>query len=60
MYKHPFIEGDIILEINGERVDKDNSLLKLVQQYSVGDNIDLKILSGGKEKTVKVTLEESK
>ncbi len=53
-------ENDIILEINGTRVDANNSLVALIQQYNVGDAIDFKILSKGNEKTVKMTLEESK
>lgn len=53
-------ENDIVLEVNGEKVDQNNSLVKLVQQYNVGDTIDLKISSKGSEKTVKVKLEESK
>ena len=53
-------ENDIILEVNGERIDANNSLITLIQQYNVGDKIDLKIMSGGKEKTVSITLEEMK
>lgn len=53
-------ENDIILEINGEKIDQNNSLVNLIQQYKVGDSITLKVLSGGKEKEVKVVLEEGK
>lgn len=53
-------ENDIILEINGEKIDDNNSLVSLIQQYNVGDTVEFKVLSGGKEKTVKVTLEEMK
>lgn len=53
-------ENDVILEVNGERVDSDHGLVSLVQEHNVGDKIDLKILSEGKEKTVSVTLEEAK
>jgi len=58
--KAGLVENDIILEINGEKLDQNNSLLKLVQQYKVGDEIELKVLSKGKEKTVKLKLEASK
>ena len=58
--KAGIVENDIILEINGEKITEDNSLLTLVQQYKVGDKITLKVLSSGKEKEVSVTLEESK
>jgi len=53
-------ENDIILEVNGEKIDQNNSLIKLVQQYKVGNEIELKVLSQGKEKTVKIKLEEGK
>jgi serine protease Do len=53
-------ENDIILEVNGEKIDENNGLIKLVQQYDVGDTVELKILSKGQEKTVKVKLEEGK
>jgi S1-C subfamily serine protease len=58
--KAGIVENDIILEVNGEKVDESNGLVKLIQEYHVGDTIDLKILSKGKEKTVKVKLEEGK
>jgi len=49
---------DIILEINGKKIDQNNSLSNVIQQYNVGDQISLKILRDGKEITVPVTLEE--
>lgn len=53
-------ENDIILEVNGVKIDQNNSLLSLVQQYKIGDIVTLKVLSKGATKEVKVTLEESK
>ncbi|OGD65618.1 hypothetical protein A2215_03300 [Candidatus Berkelbacteria bacterium RIFOXYA2_FULL_43_10] len=53
-------ENDVILEVNGERIDSDHGLVSLIQEYNVGDKVDLKIFSDGKEKTVSVTLEEAK
>ncbi len=52
-------ENDIILSVNGTKIDQNNSLLSLVQQYKVGDSITLSVLSKGKTKDVKVTLEKS-
>lgn len=52
--------GDIILEVDGTKIDENNSLLTLIQKYNVGDTVTLKILSGSDTKEVKVTLEESK
>jgi len=53
-------ENDIILEINGTKIDENNTVVALLQKYKVGDQVDVKVNSGGKEKTVKVTLEERK
>lgn len=49
---------DIILEINGKKISQGYSLASLIQEYSVGDVITLKILRDGKETEIKVTLEE--
>ena len=51
-------ENDIILEVNGERVDANTSLLSLIQKNKVGDTIELKLYSKGEEKEIAVTLEE--
>lgn len=50
--------GDIIMEINGEKITQDNPLNSLIQKYNVGDTITLKILRGNKEMELKVILEE--
>lgn len=52
-------ENDIVLEVQSEKIDENHSLVSLLQKYEVGQEIELKVLSQGKEKTVKVTLEES-
>jgi serine protease Do len=52
-------ENDIILEINGKKLDQ-VSLAYELQRYNVGDEIVLKILHDGNEKEVKVKLEERK
>ena len=49
---------DIVLEVNGVRVDENNSLSELIQKYLVGDKISLKILRAGKEMLVSATLGE--
>lgn len=49
---------DIILEVNGQKIDKDHPLASLIQKYSVGDAITLKVLRGGQALELKVTLEE--
>jgi len=37
-------EKDVVLEINGQKITKDNSLAKLILNYNPGDKITLKIL----------------
>jgi serine protease Do len=49
---------DIILEVNNQKVTTDKPLLSLIQNYSVGDEITLKVLRGEKELEIKVKLEE--
>lgn len=53
-------ENDIILEVNGRKIDERLSLAKEIAKYKPGDEIELKILSKGKEKKAKVKLEERK
>lgn len=49
-------ENDIILELNGVRIDEKNTLAELIQQYQTGDTVTLKIWHDGEEKEVSVTL----
>lgn len=58
--KAGLVENDIILEINGTKITEDNPLVKLLGKYKAGDQIVLKVLDKGKQKDVKVTLEEAK
>ncbi|MFA6588472.1 MAG: trypsin-like peptidase domain-containing protein [Patescibacteria group bacterium] len=53
-------ENDIVLEINGVKLDSTHGLATEIQKYAPGNEISLKVLSGGKEKTIKVTLQEFK
>lgn len=53
-------ENDIVLEIDGIKIDAQNSLQSLVGKHSVGDEITLKVLHKGAEKQIKVKLEEKK
>ncbi|MFY9462584.1 MAG: trypsin-like peptidase domain-containing protein, partial [Candidatus Sungiibacteriota bacterium] len=53
-------DGDIILKINGDRIDPSHTLASLIQKYQVGDEITLKVFREGKELDVKVKLEEKK
>jgi len=52
-------EYDIILELDGQKIDEDHSLASLIRTKTVGDTVMLKVLHDGEEKDVTVTLEES-
>ncbi|MEI8270861.1 MAG: trypsin-like peptidase domain-containing protein [bacterium] len=58
--KAGIVENDIILEMNGTKIDDKNSLASMIRDKNVGDVINLKILHKGVEKTVQVTLEVAK
>jgi serine protease Do len=51
-------ENDIILEINGVKIDDTHQLSDQIAKFSVGDTISLKIWHKGEEKTIQVKLEE--
>lgn len=54
------VENDIILEIDGEKITKDNQLGDIVSRLNVGQNVDLKLWHKGQEKNLQVVLEELK
>ena len=51
-------EHDIILEINGSRIDADHSLARIVSQFAPGEKVSVKLRSGDAEKTITVELGE--
>lgn len=53
-------ENDIILELNGDRIDENHSLATLLLKYNVGDKVTVKYLRADKEATVEAVLEERK
>jgi len=52
-------ENDIILEIDGARIDDRRSLGFLIRQRNIGDTITLTILRDGERKTISATLERA-
>ncbi len=56
--KADLAENDIILEVDGIKIEGDNNLAKILGNYQPGDEIELKVSHKGAEKTVKVKLEE--
>ncbi|MFH0819959.1 MAG: trypsin-like peptidase domain-containing protein [bacterium] len=53
-------ENDIILEINGQKIDQNHSLTKIISKFDPNKEVTLKILHRGEEKEVKVKLGEKK
>ena len=48
--------GDIITEANGKKINSMEELVEVIQDSKPGDELELKILRGGNEKTANVTL----
>ncbi|MEM1114802.1 MAG: Do family serine endopeptidase, partial [Pseudomonadota bacterium] len=48
--------GDVILEIDGERVDTPNELIFLISRRAPGDSVDLELQRWGNREAVAVTL----
>jgi serine protease Do len=57
--KAGLVENDIILEINGQKIDENHALTDQLQQFNPGDTVSLKILHDGLEKTIQATLGEA-
>lgn len=55
--KAGIVENDIILEVNGTKIDDSHSLGYLIRQHKIGETITLHIQHKGKEEDVSVTLE---
>jgi len=51
-------ENDIILEVNGEKVNKQQALSYLISRYSPGDTVEMKVQSQGEKKTINLELGE--
>ena len=57
-YEAGLKEGDVILEVDGKRVDNSSKLKLLISSNRPGDETKLLILSNKKKKTVYVTLDK--
>jgi len=51
-------ENDIILEVDGTKLDDSVSLPNLIAKKNVGDSVQMKIMHKGEQKTITVKLEE--
>jgi S1-C subfamily serine protease len=54
--KAGLVENDIVLELDGKKLDGTKSFASLLRGYKVGDTISLTVLHKGQEKKVEVTL----
>lgn len=57
--KAGIVENDIILEVNGKKLDEDSNLAMIIRDKKIGDTLTLKVLSKGVEKEVSVVLEKA-
>ncbi|WP_275289122.1 DegQ family serine endoprotease [Halomonas elongata] len=48
--------GDVILEVNGQTVDRSSTLPRLVGGVSPGEDVDLAVMRNGERRTVTVTV----
>ena len=54
-------ENDLIIEVNGKKMDEKSELADLIQEFKIGDEVELTLLRNGGETTkTKVKLEEMK
>jgi len=51
-------EGDIILEINGEKLEDKDSLAQLVARHEVGEEIVIRFVRKGEERVLRLILDE--
>ena len=58
--KADIIENDIILEVNGQKINERNNLTKIISKCKAGDELTLKIFHKDQEKEIKIKLEERK
>lgn len=52
-------ENDIILEVDGQKLDNANVLSNIIRKKKVGDKVAIKLLHNDLEKTITLTLQEA-
>lgn len=53
-------KGDVILSVDGTKLDRENRLSEIVTQHSPGEELTLQVFREGSMKTLSVTLETAK
>lgn len=56
--KAGILSGDIILEVDGQKITRNDPLQNLIQKHKIGDSVKLKVFSKGAEKEIDVKLEK--
>jgi len=56
--KAGLLAEDIILEVNGQKLTKENSLGNIIQKYNIGDKLNIKVQRGEKTLILQATLAE--
>ncbi len=51
--------GDVVTKIDGQAVNKDNTLTKIIRGHKIGDTVTLTVDRGGKELTLRAELQEA-
>ncbi|MCL5017450.1 MAG: trypsin-like peptidase domain-containing protein [Patescibacteria group bacterium] len=59
-YKAGVVEGDIVLECNGQRITPTKTIQDFLENMRVGEKINLKILRKNKEMNISIELSERK
>ena len=54
----PFVSGDRIVSVDGQKVDEYADVKSIVQSHKVGDTLSVVLSRNGSEQTVEVTLQE--
>jgi serine protease Do len=49
--------GDVIIEINGQKLNEDTTLVTVLGSKRVGESVEVKVIRDGEEQTLNVTLE---
>lgn len=57
--KAGLVENDIILKVNGKKLDGSQSFASMIRNFDIGDTITLTLLHDGEENEVQITLEEA-
>ena len=58
--KAGIVENDILLSIDGTKIDEKHQLANLISEKNVGDEVTLEVWHKGETKKVQVKLEERK